>query len=121
MRAENGEVIHLCYISLATTSLPEDDLGVEGVVVLPDSDVKKVRIGSKQASETIRRETHDSAQSANEAHAAQREKLELQTNEQAPWGPTKHVFIVITYLSLELGPGIWYDQQAEQNWEIDSD
>lgn len=75
VRAENGEVIHLCYISLATTSLPEDDLGVEGVVVLPDSDVKKVR---------IRRETHDSAQSANEAHAAQREKLELQTNEQAP-------------------------------------
>ena len=53
--------------------------------MLPESDVKKVRVGAKQASETVKRSEHESFQGAKDMHEKQAEMLQLDGNDEEKW------------------------------------
>ena len=62
-------------LSRLTSSLCcQDDMGVEGVIILPDSHEKRVRIGTGVSSSQTKRTEHVDSKSA----ASAREKAEVQ-------------------------------------------
>ncbi|CAK9078029.1 unnamed protein product, partial [Durusdinium trenchii] len=63
--------------------LQQDDRGIEGVLVMADSSKKKVRIGSKVSTESVRQAEHESGTARNQAHEKESEKLQMQINEKA--------------------------------------
>ena len=50
--------------------------------MLPESDVKQVRVGAKQASETVKRTEHESFQGAKDMYEKQSEMLRLEGNDE---------------------------------------
>lgn len=60
----------------------KDETGEDGVVVLPESSIKKVRIGNKVSSEKVKQDEHESATQMREAHDRAVEKQKISTNEQ---------------------------------------
>lgn len=61
----------------------QDDCGVEGVLILPDSNRKKVQLGTKTASDSIRRAEHETSGARATVHQRESERLWLEANEQA--------------------------------------
>ena len=50
---------------------------------MADSSKKKVRIGSKVSTESVRQAEHESGTARNQAHEKESEKLQMQINEKA--------------------------------------
>ena len=61
----------------------KDDRGIDGVIVIPDVNKKRVRIGTKMSTESVRQSQHESGTARDEAYQKQSKKLDLQVNEQA--------------------------------------
>ena len=58
----------------------QDDMGVEGVIILPESKVKEVKIGSRSSTARVRREEYADAKEAAAAHEKAREKQTVEVN-----------------------------------------
>ncbi|CAK9073022.1 unnamed protein product, partial [Durusdinium trenchii] len=63
--------------------ITKDDRGIDGVIVIPDVNKKRVRIGTKMSTESVRQSQHESGTARDEAYQKQSKKLDLQVNEQA--------------------------------------
>ena len=55
-------------------------MGVEGVIILPESKVKEVKIGSRSSTARVRREEYADAKEAAAAHEKAREKQTVEVN-----------------------------------------
>ena len=58
----------------------QDDLGVEGVIIIENPNVKKVRLGSKVSSSQIKREEHVDGKDAQSFHLKNLEATKMETN-----------------------------------------
>lgn len=58
----------------------QDDMGVEGVIILPDSKVKEVKIGSRSSTARVRREEYADAREAAAAHEKAKAKQTVEVN-----------------------------------------
>lgn len=76
---------HVVVMPPCFSNTGKDDCGKEGVLVLPESDVKQVRVGAKQASESVKRSEHETFQSAKETHEKHAEMLKLDGNDEETW------------------------------------
>lgn len=61
----------------------EDERGIDGVMVVPDLNKKKVRIGTKVASDSIKQQEFEGSTARNEAHKKESDKMVLEVNEKA--------------------------------------
>ena len=59
-------------------------MGTEGVIIIPESKVKKVRMGARVSSARIKREELVDGQDASAHHAKQKAAIEIETNTKDP-------------------------------------
>ena len=73
----------LSSASVPHTATSQDDLGVDGVIILPDKDKKKVKVGGKQATESIKQQEFESGKAKLAEHERDKSMLKLNMNEKA--------------------------------------
>ncbi|CAJ1413162.1 unnamed protein product [Effrenium voratum] len=58
----------------------KDDLGVEGVIILPESKTKRVRMGTRKSSSRVKQGEHADGKDMDVAHQKNKSNLELEVN-----------------------------------------
>ena len=58
----------------------QDDLGVEGVIIMPDQKTKRVRIGTRKSSSRVKQGEHADGKDMDSAHQKNKQNLEVEVN-----------------------------------------
>ena len=89
-----GLNLHIADAHSTVSSCAEDDRGVEGVVILPDSNKRKVRVGTKMATETGKTHEHESREVRDEQQAKNQAALVIASNTEELRVDVPHVIYV---------------------------
>lgn len=71
---------HFHLFEQCPTLHSQDDLGVEGVIILPESKTKRVRMGTRKSSSRVKQGEHADGKDMDVAHQKNKSNLELEVN-----------------------------------------